>query len=85
MTSAALADDGFGNLVRVSNPYGQLTTVFARIDGRVCQFEAGTPDYVAAIDATRKQLVKNYGDHMLRKGKWKCGPVLALINGGNAT
>lgn len=73
------ADDGFGNLVSMANPYGVKTTVYTRIDGKLASFEAGTPDYdqaVLAVLAVRKDL----GDVRLSKsGRWKNGPVLAIV------
>lgn len=72
------ADDGFGNLVSIANPYGVTTTVYTRIAGKLASFEAGTPDYEAACLAVRKDL----GDVKLsRSGRWKNGPVLAIVRG----
>ncbi len=74
-----LADDGFGNLVSVHNPYGTTFTVFARVNGQLARFDAGTPDFLTAIGAVRNELVDKYGDVRLGRDRWKSGPVLALI------
>jgi hypothetical protein len=74
-----LADDGFGNLVSVHNPYGVTTPVFARVNGKLARFDAGTPDFLIAIGAVRNELVDNHGDMRLGRDRWKNGPVLALI------
>jgi hypothetical protein len=73
------ADDSFGNLVPVANPYGFSTTVYMRINGKLAQFIAGTRDHVSAIDAVRKS---NNDYRLSRSGKWRDGPCLAVINGG---
>lgn len=73
----ARADDGFGNLVPVANPYGHTTNVYMRINGKLAQFVAGTKDHAAAIDAVRK----SNNDHRLsRTGRWRDGPCLAVVN-----
>lgn len=74
-----LADDGFGNLVPASNPFGNSVQVFARLGDRLARFEAGTSDPAAAIEAVRTELVRSHGDMRLTKTRWKCGPVLALV------
>jgi hypothetical protein len=79
---SALADDSFGNLVNIHNPYGTKTAVFARINGKLARFDAGTPDYMTAIGAVRNTLVDEYGDVRLSKTRWKNGPVLVLIQSG---
>jgi len=73
-----LADDCFGNLVDVTNPFGLTTRVYTRIDGRLASFVAGTGDHEQAIRVVRDSL----GDVRLsRTGRWKNGPVLAVISG----
>lgn len=71
------ADDGYGNLVSIANPFGFKTTVYTRCDGKLARFECGTSDHEAAILAVRKDL----GDVCLSKsGRWKSGvPVLAIV------
>jgi hypothetical protein len=83
MSAQKLADDGFGNLVSVHNPYGVTTPVFARVNGKLARFDAGTPDFMVAIGAVRNELVAIYGDMRLGRDRWKNGPVLALIRGGS--
>lgn len=73
-----LADNGFGDLVNVTNPYGITTTVYAKENGQIAQFTVDTPDHVLAIAMVRKALW-----HMaLGRGRWDAQPVLALIKGG---
>ena len=43
------ADNGFGDLVSVANPYGFTTTVYTKDGGELAQFTADTPDHVLAI------------------------------------
>jgi hypothetical protein len=73
-----LADNGFGELVSVANPYGVTTTVYAKDGGKLAQFTADTPDHALAISMVRKAL----GHMALGRGKWDAPPVLALIRGG---
>lgn len=75
------ADDGFGNLVPVANPYGKTTRVYQRIGGKLAMFEAGTADHVAAIDAVRRG---NNDIRLSRSGRWSGGPALAVIDGATA-
>lgn len=71
------ADDGFGNLRDIKNPYDKTTSVCTRIDGKLATFECGTGDHEQAIRVVRESL----GDVALsRQGRWKNGPVLALIS-----
>ena len=75
------ADDGYGNLVPVANPYGKTTTVYQRINGKLAGFVCGTGDHALAISALRA----SNGDIRLSKfGRWSGGPVLAVIDGGAA-
>ena len=54
-----------------------MTTVYTRINGKLAVFHAETTNHGAAIGAVRKEL----GDVALsRQGRWKNGPVLALIS-----
>lgn len=64
------ADDSFGNLVPVANPYGFSTTVYTRIDGQLAAFHIGTADHREAISEVRQEM-RMHG----RKA------VLAVING----
>ena len=75
------ADDGFGNLVRVDNPYGEYMQIFVKLNGKLARFDVGTTDHVIAIDAVRKDMVASYGDMHLSRARWKNGPVLALLIG----
>lgn len=72
------ADNGFGDLVNVQNPYGRTTTVYAKEGGALAQFTADTPDHGLAISMVRQAL----GHMALGRGKWDAPPVLALIKGG---
>jgi hypothetical protein len=75
-----LADDGFGSLVSVHNPYGETTAVFARVNGKLARFDAGTPNYLTAIGAVINELCEKHGDIRLSASRMKNGgPVLALI------
>lgn len=71
------ADDGFGNLVPINNPYGAFTKVYMRFDGKLAMYEVGTADHAAAIDMVRK----TNNDHCLssRRGRWRDGPCLAVV------
>lgn len=70
------ADNGFGELVPVNSPFGITTRVYMRLGGKLAQFEASTPSHVDAIDAVRRA----NNDHRLnRYGRWRDGPVLAVI------
>lgn len=76
------ADDGFGNLVSIEDPYaGQPKTVklFARLDGELATFESDASDHESAIYAARQALGHRWDS---RKGRYREGPVLALIEGG---
>lgn len=73
-----MADDGFGNLVPISSPYGKTTTLFMRNGNNLEKYECETPDHVVAIDAMRKEL---RDCRLNRFGKWAAGPILALIEG----
>jgi len=54
-----------------------MTTVYTRINGKLAVFQAGTHDHALAIRRVRKEL----GDVALSmQGRWKNGPVLALIS-----
>lgn len=55
-----LADDGFGNLVSIKNPYGYTTRVYARVNGEVAEFHVGTADHCEAISEVRREM-KIYG------------------------
>lgn len=69
------ADNGFGDLVEVRNPFGFTTTVYTRINGVLASFEAGTQDHAQAIAVVRKSL----HDVRLSADRWKNGPVLAVV------
>ena len=74
---ARYADDSFGNMVNVLEPYGRTTRVYCRIDGSLSQFDIGTADHEKAIEAVRHHL----GHHKLnRYGRWNGSPVLAIID-----
>ena len=54
-----------------------MTTVYTRINGKLAAFQADTADHRLAIRAVRESL----GDVPLSvQGRWKNGPVLALIS-----
>lgn len=73
------ADNGFGDLVPTHNPYEKLTRVYTKIEGKMAQFDVGTGDHQVAIGEVRRTL----GDVRLsRNGRWRNGPVLAVIEGG---
>lgn len=75
------ADNGFGELVSTSNPYGFTTAVYMRDNGKLAKYEIGTADHAIAIQAVRD----SNNDHRLsRFGRWRNGPVLAVIQGGRA-
>lgn len=69
------ADDGFGNMVDVLNPFGFTTRVYMRIDGKLASFDAGTRDHAQAIAVVRKSL----GDVRLSADRWTNGPVFAIV------
>lgn len=70
------ADDSFGNLVSVANPYGFTTTVYTRVNGKLAKFFVGSGDHQEAITEVRMSL----GDvRRSRTGRWKNGPVLAVV------
>lgn len=75
---SAYADNGFGELVSIANPYGKTTTVFLRGDDGLMRFDAGTESHEQAIN-----LVREHFSHarINRQGRWSGGPVLALIEG----
>lgn len=70
---ARLADNGYGDLVSTTNPYGETTTVYSRAAGKLCKFIADTGDHQEAISLVR--------DHLGLRNKT---PVFALIQGGLA-
>lgn len=58
---------------------GPKIAVFLRVDGKLTQFEADTPNHEHAIAMVREHL----GHRPIgRNGKWSGGPVLASIKGG---
>lgn len=67
-----LADDGYGNLVSIKNPFGATTNVYARVGGTLATFHVGTADHREAITEVRREL-RLYGR----------AAVLAVINGGS--
>lgn len=73
------ADDGFGNLVPLSSPFGKTTTCYMRDNGKLARYECWTPDHALAIDVVRSELGHI---RLSRNGKWSGGPVLAIIAGG---
>lgn len=60
-----------------------MTTVYCRLNGKLAAYIVETSDYDMAIRTIRGELIASSLDHILPSGRWKCGPVLALIEGGN--
>lgn len=72
------ADNGFGELVNIANPYGKTTTVYSREGGKLAEFTVDSGNHETSISEVRKAL----GHTALGRGRWNGPPVLALIKGG---
>ena len=50
------ADDGYGNLVSIDNPYGRTTKVYAKVGNELRAYEVSTPDFLHAINTVREEI-----------------------------
>lgn len=72
------ADDGFGNMVNVANPFGHFTRVYMRLDGKLAVFDVGTQDRATAA----LEVHRTVGDVRLSGTRWKLGPALSVVGAG---
>jgi hypothetical protein len=74
------ADNGFGELVEIANPYGHTTRVYVRHEGALAMFVVEAKDHVVASTTVCEHL--GY-ETVMRFGRYRRpSPVLAVIDGG---
>lgn len=76
-----LADNGFGDLVPIDDPYPRepnIIKLFTRVDGQLVSFHSDAETHEHGIFAVRQALHHQWDR---KHGRYLEGPVLALIEG----